>query len=656
MILADAEMQDRRKRLGQYFTEQRVARLLALLADAPQARSIIDPMAGSGNMLAACASIGCSPRVMRGIEIDPRAARACRDNKAVGAAEMAIVQGDAFAPSSWQGVPDAFDLVITNPPYVRYQLGSTAATHDIELAGAAEIRARLIDLIERSANLQTRERSIFMKCATGYSGLADLAVPSWILCCSRVTQGGRLAIVVPDTWLSRDYAVPIVYLLRRFFIIEYVVEDGDVSWFPDALTRTTLVVARRVDDKGSPYEIGGHLRITLTKSLATERSIVGTAFSHASDPDLAFAKWAVARREERSNGEWDGLSWGWSDEADLLRALQHRSQRLCWMGEAEGARTTAVVPERIARIVNVSAERLATLDQLGWSIGQGLRSGANDFFYVSAEGRDRYSSAILPGEVLQLPADVLHPAVRCQDELPKNGARVVEKSNSFVLLLQDYALPEDIEVVDGPRPWRPIHGDLARLVRTAAVKEYVRQGRKQLLPELSAVRTNVREGSKNRPARFWYQLPPLSDRHTPDVYVPRVNGVAVAPYLNPNRALIIDANFSSLWPDPSSKISATVLMSLLTSSWSRSFLEAIATVMGGGALKLEASHLRRLLLPHLDANSSRRLTELGASLLAGGDAVHVQDEIDAIISNLLDIGDCGAIFDLSMRLVARRTA
>jgi predicted RNA methylase len=655
-MLADAEMQDRRKRLGQYFTERRVARLLALLADAPQASSVIDPMAGSGNMLAACASVGCSPTCLRGIEIDPRAADAPRELPGYELAEDAIVRGDAFDVASWAGMPESFDLVITNPPYVRYQLGSAAATHDVELPSATEVRDQLVNAVGRAPLLQDEERDCFAKCAADYSGLADLAVPSWILCCARVAHGGRLAIVVPDTWLSRDYAAPVVYLLRRFFVIEYVVEDGDVSWFPDALARTTLVVARRVRDKGTAHGPGGHLRVTLTKAIATEDSIVGRAFPGAEDPDTAFANWAATCHGARSAGEREGLSWAWSNEADLVRALQHGSRRLGWMRGTEKARTEAVLPERIARIVDADLERLETLEQLGWRVGQGLRSGANDFFYVSAEGDGRYTSPIVPNESLRLPGEVLRPAVRRQEELPDDGSRVVDATTSFVLMLQDRALPEDIAAAEGPRPWQPVEGDLERLIRAAGAREYVRRGQAQRLPELSAVRTNARRGSAIRPARFWYQLPPLSDRHVPAIFVPRVNGAAVTPYLNPNRALIVDANFSSLWPAPDSKVSAGVLMCLLTSSWTRSFLEASATVMGGGALKLEASHLRQLLVPCPDADSTRRLAELASSLLVDARSVQVHDEIDAIIARLLGGANAESILALSRRLVARRSA
>ena len=61
---------DRYKRLGQYFTGMGLGRLLAALAQADKAKSIIDPMVGSGNLLASCLEIGAKPNLLAGIDID----------------------------------------------------------------------------------------------------------------------------------------------------------------------------------------------------------------------------------------------------------------------------------------------------------------------------------------------------------------------------------------------------------------------------------------------------------------------------------------------------------------------------------------------------------------------------------------------------------
>ena len=68
---------------------------------------------------------------------------------------------------------------------------------------------------------------------------------SWLLCAALVKTGGYLAIVVPDTWLSREYAKPIQYLLAKSFDVLTIVKDVSTSWFDNALVRTCLLVAKR---------------------------------------------------------------------------------------------------------------------------------------------------------------------------------------------------------------------------------------------------------------------------------------------------------------------------------------------------------------------------------------------------------------------------
>ncbi len=139
-----------------------------------------------------------------------------------------------------------WDLVIANPPYVRYQSTSKGTGKDYALPNAVEVRNGLIANIGLLPALDDTDKELFTKLAHSYSGLADLAVPSLILCAGLVAPGGRLALVVPESWLSRDYATVAHYMLLRWFDIEYIVEDEHAAWFADAQVKTTLLVAKRI--------------------------------------------------------------------------------------------------------------------------------------------------------------------------------------------------------------------------------------------------------------------------------------------------------------------------------------------------------------------------------------------------------------------------
>ena len=217
---------DRRKRLGQFFTGIGLGRVLAAIGSAQTAGSIIDPMEGSGDLIAACLEVGAARAEFAGIEIDPIAHRLSSERLPAAA----HILGSAFDPSVLRRLPrQHWDLVIANPPYVRYQSMSKGAGKDFRLPGAVEVRNGLLASLKYMTALDAEDRRLFGVLAANYSGLADLAVPSWILCASMVKVGGHLALVVPESWLSRDYSAVVHYLLLRWFRIEQIVEEIDTA-------------------------------------------------------------------------------------------------------------------------------------------------------------------------------------------------------------------------------------------------------------------------------------------------------------------------------------------------------------------------------------------------------------------------------------------
>lgn len=233
----------RKKRLGQYFSGNKVAELLTLLCALSGTESVIDPMAGIGDMLEATIKFGVQSANVYGIKIDEKAAFVC--NERISGNRVFV--GDAFSLDPYNSFGEtSWDLVITNPPYVRYQTMSKNSDNGMKLKNAAEIRSNLNKIIDMLRHLTIEEKACFQSIIKNYSGLSDLAVPSWLLCAALVKLGGVLAMVVPESWMSRDYALSIKYMLLKFFDIRYIVEDVNSAWFPEALVKTNLLVAQRV--------------------------------------------------------------------------------------------------------------------------------------------------------------------------------------------------------------------------------------------------------------------------------------------------------------------------------------------------------------------------------------------------------------------------
>jgi hypothetical protein len=207
-----------------------------------------------------------------------------------------------------------------------------------------------------------------------------------------------------------------------------------------------------------------------------------------------------------------------------------------------------------------------------------------------------------------------------------------------VLDLRGWVLPEDYRlVVEGaaayaacgePLP-RTMPQELADYVRAAAAAPPEGPDDDKHIPDLSAVRTNVRvPRNRHVTPRFWYMLPDFAHRHLPAAFVARINHGLPWTEANFELPLLIDANFSTLW-GPEKGLTRYALKALLNSIWCRAFMEALGTAFGGGALKLEATHLRQLAVPVLSDDARADLGAAGRQLTRT--TTEVQSRIDAIV-------------------------
>ncbi len=614
-------------------------------------------MAGNGDLLdatwQAASERGLSLARLDGIEIDPDTARLCqhRLDTIIGTTgpKHAVVAGSAFDARQLSRLgTDAYDLVITNPPYVRYQ-GRTG-----EGARTPELRTALIEEIEVRANGATA--LVWKTLAKGYSGLSDLSVPSWLLAGLMVRPGGRLALVAPATWRSRDYADIVRYLLLRCFSIEAIVEDTQPGWFSDALVRTHLIIARRIDDDQVCSPLGARKNwpaakwIRVAPLAADGHALTGSAFP-GNHSEARFASWVNAPDREPI----EGIELTSFDVAREWAALHARACRRRWYKALEESieelplfsptRTavTAFLPQPLKEILPRSAQpdSLLTLEQAGIRVGQGLRTGCNAFFYVDACTREKSGMVLVRGSSalgapdLHVPAGALRPVVRGQADA--QYATQNDALTGRVLVLRQWVLPEDHDAVLAARSLYEVCGEtmpqvmpeeLAAFVRNAATR--VVTGSDKRIPELTAVRTNVRAaGRREQPPRFWYMLPDFAPRHLPAAFMPRV--IHRVPWAEPNGdpPVLIDANFSTLWPQDASDWTPYSLSALLNSIWCRTFIELFGTPLGGGALKLEATHLRQILVPQLGRDEKRALDVAGR--LLARETPDLQATIDQIV-------------------------
>jgi len=641
-----------RKTLGQFFTGLPLGRILAAIAFDNAMSSVIDPMAGHGDLLDAVAERAARMhrhiQWLQGGEIDPPTADMCRErlqgwNRVI--ATLSIRALDAFNPVAAGGyLADGYDLVITNPPYVRYQTLATKNGNVPQLP-PDKIRQHLVEIVRK--HVPAEEFPSWQRIMKSYSGLADLSVPAWILCAALVRPGGTLALVAPATWRSRDYGSVIEYLLGRFFRLEYLIEDTQPGWFSDALVRTQLVVARRLpvtESRMPPFsrpEGKPVLSVKVSPVASGNNSLVGSAFL-GDDPEGAFASWM---RSARAGTQTEALGlnaqvsplWDILENALTLDAQRKRSGSIASASKSlfENSQTSplALVPRSMRSFFrDVSPTNLVFPAVAGLSISQGLRTGCNGFFYVDHVDKLGSSasirlSSLFNNEELKVPAECCLPVVRRQSEVagPVDESRL----DGRVLDLSGWVLPEDLGTVErarglyereGIRMPKVMPGELANFVRRAAETVYAGGHEPKRIRELSAVRTNVRLSGNGRSPRFWYMLPPFARRHRPDAFVPRVNQGIPWIEINADPPVLIDANFLTIWSDAPGW-TRFALRAILNSAWCRACMEALGTPLGGGALKLEAAQLRRLPLPKLGAAELATLHAQGSTLTPAATAV-----------------------------------
>lgn len=599
------------KRFGQYFSGDKVAALLSLLLpQGLQYCSIIDPMVGKGDLLSSVVAKATKNVQMLGVEIDEPVAIACQKRLP----QANIICEDAFQ-SKAVITEKGWDLVITNPPYVRYQLQND--DNSVMPTGNA-IRDNLFTLLNQLSYLDAEEKQLLLQITQNYSGLSDMAVPSWILCASLVKAGGILAMVVPETWLNREYAKPIQYLLLKTFDVLTIARDVNACWFDNALVRTCLIVAKK--KKIVPLsETSGEktLFVDLGAGLVGERSLVDNLTWNGLSGEKALIDLLTSKVNAADN---DFVLESRSTMSLFPQMLA--SQRIPkWMssGDFQAQNNASQLPRELDSILNsVPEQAYMTLGDLRIHCGQGLRSGANEFFYleIAGEADDKYSLFTSKwfgrGRTIEVPKKFI---IRCVQNRRQVTGLVANPQTleTGVLYLQDHIRPQDFNVCT--------HNAAERYkVLPSALNDYISTAEKYKNPrgisfrEYSAVKPNEKK-INSKYERFWYMLPQLAPRHLPNLCITRVSSTAADCVYIPQseeNPIAVDANFVTLWG--SSEETIKICLALLNSTWSKCYLELLCTVMGGGALKIEASHVRQLLFPKLNRRQLQRLSKYGIAI------------------------------------------
>lgn len=616
------------KRYGQIFSGKLVGNLLvSMLPDNLIVRTIVDPMAGQGDLLKAAYAKYPLAENVTGIEIDADVIGICKKN----IPEANIVNEDAFR-SKCTGIEHGWDLVITNPPYVRYQ--TLKSNPEAGLPDGCDLRRNLIEHIRCSKILDLHEKQLYLEITKGYSGLSDMAVPSWILCASIVKRGGYMAIVVPETWLNRDYALPIHYLLLRCFEIIAVARDVESAWFDGAEVRTCLVICIRKENHSLKNSYAETVLLEINSEIMDSSSLVsrmhyGDRIGYEAVNQIIYTRAAFSGK---------GFSSRIVPAMELFPGLLSGLSKRKWVckEDVSDIRDSEFLPNEMKALVSrFDKVEYDSLTGLGWSIGQGIRTGANDFFYaelIKEEGSmQRIRTGSWYGREIYLSVDNLRKALKKRADV-RGLAVEYDDLRKCIIYIQNQVKREDLKRLSNraASKYTLMDSDLDDYISEG--EKYISPVHKRFFRELTAVITNEKRTDDGF-ERFWYMLPALKERHVPNLCISRVCGeTPETMYVNQTagKEIVVDANFITLWNvDPASRLK---MFALLNSTWAKLFLELTCTVMGGGALKVEASHVRKIVFPRIDSERKKMLEGIGRIILREGSMNRqIQSQIDEIV-------------------------
>lgn len=613
--MAQSNTISRKKRYGQFFSGRKVADLLVnLIPQEAVIQTVIDPMVGAGDMLTASRQKYKSAKLFRGIDIDLTAIEVAK--KEVDFAEL--YAEDAFS-SKEVYLNGGWDLVITNPPYVRYQILSQNAGS--ELPSGDEVRSRLLNNVKKNKTLKKAEKIFYSTITEKYSGLSDLAVPSWILCASLVAENGYLAMVVPENWLNRDYATIVQYMLMKNFKIISITKDIDSCWFDDALVRTCLVVAQKIGLQNLSKKESGKIRCDeFSSKLSGEKSLVENLLINDNKGYAALNTLFTLDQDYF----FDGVTSVKISEQSMFPQVFEMRSKCDWISDSDKIKLNIndVLPIEIKKIANsYYSGEFVSLEGMGWNIGQGLRTGANDFFYLDVKEWKTNRVVLKTKDWAQTEVAVSENLVRrvVQNRKEISGLCINENElTKGLLYIRDKA--RKVDLVKLSPAIRDNYSELCMELETYIdLAERYNPGKdKKRFQELSAVSPNEKKKADGY-LSFWYMLPELKSRHLPDLCIPRINGGEVECLFVNNKSIhriVVDANFTTLWTELPESIYAVFAM--LNSTWFKCYMELIGTTMGGGALKIEASHIKRVIFPKLSNKQIEVLAKIGKQCVEHG--------------------------------------
>jgi hypothetical protein len=592
-------MRDERHRYGQHYTPPDVARLLAAFAVRSPADTVFDPSCGDGRLLAEA--------MIAKRKVDARSNREInRDvfglDRSHSAIELAAQTGAQAAVADFFDVepgarlndvnlPNSFDAIIGNPPYIRQEV--------IGKRDKRRIEARL------AKDRETWPEVFWPR----WSGRSDIYVYFFAHAICFLKERGRLVFLTASSWLDAGYGAALREFLLNNFRIIAIIESAAESFFVDASINTSITVLERESDARARTDNSIRF-VRLNRPLSAMAEISSSTGTKQIDRGRA-----LANRIERENHSI-------TTDAYVVRIVEQTRLMACkgrrpWpllTGQGEAiARTGGHGGPHIQSwgkylraddvfflILERGRALLQPLSGLA-RVRFGVKTGANDFFYVNenrqkdsergeggkGKGQSERRSSELSSvasvrrglttganDFFYLTRSTKHPTPNRQPPTPSSIA-VIDSSGSTRAIESRFLTPVIFSL-------KEISGIVLNQVEGGKLFFHCSANRDELTGSLALkyIRSGERAGYDSRPScaarQPWYSV---------------ANGRKPAPLIFPSKVgerWLVALNRAGVFEDkklygifPARGVSALVLAALLNSTWARYYAEITCRQMTG---------------------------------------------------------------------------
>ena len=362
-------MRDDRHRYGEHYTPHPVGSLLAALAVRSAEDLVLDPSCGDGRLLEHALNIkralasnhlaSTSETQVFGVErAESPVNHARRTGALVAVANFFDIEpGSKLNPST--PLPREFDAIVGNPPYIRQELIGSIGKRTIEAS------------LERD---RAASPELFWP---RWSGRSDIYVYFFAHSIGFLKERGRMVLLTASSWLDAGYGGALRQFLLHNFKVIAVIESKAESFFEDASINTCITVLERASDPVSR-------NANQIRFVRIERPLI-EVLGGGGNPLLEVQSIAFARSvlDTSTTCVFDSHRIRIISQADLLA-----------LNKGSGWGRYLRADDVFFKVLDRGSSRLQSLSKMA-SVRFGVKTGANDFFYVRGPARQESSQRLL---------------------------------------------------------------------------------------------------------------------------------------------------------------------------------------------------------------------------------------------------------------------